>query len=134
MNVTNPTDPGVLFGGTWKKISYRYLIGEGAIEKNTSNGFGSVDAQVNAGWTIGGAGATFGEILHKLSVDEMPSHNHYLGYTQSEYTATQWKDAGLLRAGEQAYTLAKYSNATGGNQDHNNMPPSMIVYMWQRIA
>lgn len=52
------------------------------------------------------AGSTGGEASHQLTTAEMPSHNH---------------------------ALDNY-NVTGGNQPHNNMPPYLAVFMWQRTA
>ena len=50
------TDPGVLFGfGTWEQIQDRFLLAAGSIYS---------------------AGATGGEAIHTLTVDEMPSHSH----------------------------------------------------------
>ena len=51
----NDTNPHDLFGGTWEQIKDRFLLA--------------------AGDTYA-AGRTGGEAQHKLTVDEMPSHNH----------------------------------------------------------
>ena len=50
------TDPGQIFGGTWEPLNEgRVLIG------------------ANSTYTVGSTG---GESTHKLTVNEMPSHNH----------------------------------------------------------
>lgn len=48
-------DPGTLVGGTWTKMEGRFLLGS------------------SSGRAVG---ATGGEETHKLTVNEMPSHNH----------------------------------------------------------
>ena len=52
----NNTDPGRLFGGTWQPLNE-----------------GRVLICANSTYT---AGSTGGESTHKLTVNEMPSHNH----------------------------------------------------------
>lgn len=49
------TNPSTLFGGTWQQLQNRFLLGAGSSYSN---------------------GATGGEATHKLTVNEMPSHQH----------------------------------------------------------
>lgn len=76
------------------------------------------------------AGSTSGEYYHKLVIPEMPSHNHTLltrggsggSWSVSTVSSTvQASDTGMIK------------NA-GSNASHNNMPPYLAVYMWQRTA
>lgn len=105
---TQATDPGVLFGGTWAKITDRFLLAAGETYP---------------------AGSQGGEAEHTLTVQELPSHAH---------TSYGWVYAGqssgsvVLRAdGEED----RYSTRqTGGDAPHNNMPPYLAVYMWRRTA
>ena len=120
----NNINPANLFGGEWEQIKDTFLL--------------------SAGDTYA-AGATGGEVEHTLTVDEMPRHDHaaqiyvnnsgsytvpanYSMMNTNTYTwsasATSGKNAGLFGKG----------NSTGGNQPHNNMPPYLTVYMWQRTA
>jgi len=110
---TKPTDPHELFGGTWEPIQDTFL------------------------WCAGpthAAGTTGGEETHKLVINEMPSHTHGL----MRYTGTDDKNFSGHRenglcANDSPNYLAANTNATGGNQPHNNMPPYRSVYAWQRV-
>ena len=109
---TKSTDPADLFGGTWTRINDRFLLA--------------------AGDTFA-AGKTGGEASHTLTVDEIPDHTHSYQYTgQSTVIGT---DAIRLydRNGQpNQYTGPQSSNC--GGKAHNNMPPYLAVYTWERTA
>lgn len=121
---SQPTDPGTLFGGTWTRIKDCFLLA--------------------AGDTYA-AGATGGEASHVLSESEMPAHRHY-SYVQNSSgseTAAQWKcylktgGWGQVTAAEGQGEMMKQhlTEYTGGwNVAHNNMPPYITRYMWERTA
>ena len=104
----DPTDPATLFGGTWEQIQGRFLL---AASEEYS------------------AGTTGGETEHLLTVAEMPSHSHSFTFSQPQQSASGGSNMWAPR--DVTYTS---THATGGNQPHNNMPPYLTVYMWQRIA
>lgn len=111
---SQPTDPGILFGGTWTRIKDTFILA--------------------AGDTYA-AGATGGEATHKLTVNEMPSHTHtaYIVAASGSDTTTRsrlnytanatagWKDNNMI-----AYT--------GNGAAFNNMPPYITRYVWERTA
>ena len=117
----NSTSPAELFGGTWEQIKDRFLLA--------------------AGDTYA-AGSTGGESSHTLTVDEMPSHAHNFDDYISGYPDTS------NRIGRDKFTMplinildpddtvgaGQYTNAAGNSKPHNNMPPYLAVYMWQRTA
>ena len=82
-----------------------------------------------------GAGSTGGEANHILTVSEIPAHSHPLGdgvqFVGSGAPVTWNIDA---RTGDKNYKAYGTTASTGGNASHNNMPPYLSVYMWQRTA
>lgn len=115
---TNATSPATLFGGNWDEIHGAFLFANSALHK---------------------AGEIGGEEEHVLKEKEIPIHYHdeyvgndggdgsvpegYYGFTSIAYTSknTYWAKG------------SKTSEA-GGGQAHNNMPPYLSVYMWQRVG
>lgn len=115
---TNATSPATLFGGNWDEIHGAFLFANSALHK---------------------AGEIGGEEKHVLKEKEIPVHYHdeyvgndggdgsvpegYYGFTSIAYTSknTYWAKG------------SKTSEA-GGGQAHNNMPPYLSVYMWQRVS
>lgn len=79
--------------------------------------------------TFSAAGKTAGAKTHTLTVDQMPSHAHGMGY------ATCWdgvKSSGWIVGANSGSRVDRTSYA-GGGKAHNNMQPSIAVYMWRRI-
>ena len=109
------TSPATLFGGTWAALpAGRMLVAQGS------------------GYT---AGSTGGEATHKLTKNELPSHNHGMTKDYRREFGSGGSDSGFQPA--TSYTSNTKPNAigfTGGNQPHNNMPPYLVVYMWKRTA
>lgn len=111
-------NPANVFGGTWERIKDMFLLA--------------------AGDTYA-PGATGGEAEHTLTVDEMPGHKHELageygavGVTARNPWNTYTQLAGA-NAGTHDWNDMAVSSA-GGGLAHNNMPPYLAVYMWQRTA
>ena len=103
-------DPNTMLGGEWRLLRGVFLYGAEADSAITSN--------IQDG----------GEKAHRLSIDEMPAHNHSCDY------ATCWD-------GVQAYGWIVGTNAgnrlntwQGGNIPHNNMPPYKAVNIWERVS
>ena len=107
----DPTDPADLFGGTWEQIKDTFLLTAGDIYD---------------------AGDTGGEATHTLTISEIQSHTHNIRHYSS---------SGVNTAIAASVTSQKYADnatygafATGGDGAHNNMPPYLVVYAWQRVA
>ena len=105
----NSTSPATLFGGgTWERIEDKFLLA--------------------AGGTYA-AGSTGGEASVSLTVEEIPSHNH------GNYIEIASNASDKYIGGGSAYgDLYRATANTGGGQPHNNMPPYLAVYVWQRTA
>ena len=107
----NATNPSALFGGTWEQIKDRFLLSAGDTYK---------------------AGATGGEATHVLTVDEIPRHNHSIDNLNVSGSTTPYM---TVQAQEKkGYGGNVQTFFTGGGQAHNNMPPYIVVYIWQRTA
>lgn len=112
---TVATSPATLFGfGTWEQIEDVFLLSAGSTYT---------------------AGNTGGEAEHTLTTNEMPSHTHTItggGLELSLVTGS----TGLYRLSFATNGGAKQmiNSNTGGGLAHNNMPPYLVVYMWQRTA
>ena len=112
MSVNNH-NPSEIFGGEWEQIKDVFLLGCGTLYDN---------------------GATGGEASHKLTINEMPSHNHGAVSTSgSKNTSIALYPFSMI---QQNYNLidGNVIRPAGGNQAHNNMPPFLAVYIWKRIS
>lgn len=110
---TDGTSPASLFGGTWLALEAKFLIGAGS------------------GYT---AGSTGGEASHTLTVSEMPSHSHTpAGHDNFMRFVGGSANLGYV-SGNQIYAEPLNLSNTGGGDAHNNMPPYLVVYMWERTA
>lgn len=105
----NSTDPGSLFGGTWVRLKDKFLLAAGDVYN---------------------AGDTGGEATHTLTVDEIPSHHHGL----KRVTSAVSSGSNFARIASTGTADDNIITDTGGGQAHNNMPPYIVVYMWQRTA
>lgn len=108
---TSATNPGTTLGyGTWSQIAEgRTLIGEGTSDQAFT------------------AAATGGASTHTLTESEMPAHTHS---GVPSYT---------LASGDTEGTSGRVTgngttSSTGGGSAHNNLPPYLVVYIWERTA
>ena len=111
-NAAVATNPATLLGfGTWAAYaSGRVMVGKA--------GSGTFDT----------LGEEQGAETHTLSIAEIPAHTHTYGKsTTSE--AMSIHDIQGLRGAATANT-----GSTGGGAAHNNIQPSITVYMWRRTA
>lgn len=112
------TSPAALFGGTWERISERFLLG------------------ASSSYPAGGTG---GEFTHKLTQSELPNYSLSVtngsnvirsktGNTADAYVQTQSGGWGIPNWESKTVTVA----SGGSGEAHNNMPPYLAVYMWKR--
>lgn len=106
----NSTSPSILFGGTWTRITDRFLLAAGSTYT---------------------AGKTGGEATHILTEKEIPSHNHKI---HDYLVAAQGGGTFTVPSISKATAAASYTTKAGGGVAHNNMPPYLAVYMWKRTA
>lgn len=117
MTVSN-TSPASLFGGTWERISDRFLLGASGTYP---------------------AGAAGGEFAHTLTQSELPNYSLSVtngsnvirsktGSSADAYVQTQSGGWGIPNWESKTVTVA----SGGSGEAHNNMPPYLAVYMWKR--
>lgn len=120
----NDTEPSILFGGTWEKIKDRFLLASGDTYS---------------------LGATGGEATHKLTINELPNHNHIqrkvasngeMGYIvnktkNGDYTGDE---LGINQVNWYTNKAPVTTESIGGSKPHNNMPPYLVVNIWKRTA
>lgn len=123
----NSTDPGTLFGGTWKMLDPGLaLISQG----KGSDKFGSFEFV---------AGQTYGERMHQLTVEELAGHKHQFYLDSSKNGGAPgpgcwFVDAGTLGGYSSKNTSAnRYTEISGGDIPHNNVQPCKAVYVWRRF-
>ena len=111
---TSSTSPQTLFGGSWKRLEDVFLLAAGSTYA---------------------AGTKGGEASHTLTTDEMPAHTHAQTVVGSRSgsgdTYASWNASNLY-----GNTASSYNKtlSTGGGKAHNNMPPYLAVYAWERTA
>lgn len=104
-------DPSALFGGTWERIGGRFLLGADSTYA---------------------AGSTGGEAAHTLTVDEMPRHNHEIDNLNASGNSTPFMT--VQAQDKKGYGGNVQTMYAGGGKAHNNLPPYLVVYMWQRVS
>lgn len=129
----NSISPETLFGGTWERIQGRFLLA-------------ADDGHA--------AGSTGGEEKHQLTIDELPGHTHGSKELKGSFRIRQWysgKSTGIASQGKNTADKTPPSGnkegsntisidatheheSVGSNQEHNNMPPYLAVYVWKRTA
>ena len=136
---TVSTNPATLFGfGTWEAMpAGRVLLAQG-----------------KSSWgTTYNAGSTGGEATHRLTVGELPSHNHtgstnitgnhshgvpdtgnYNGSGNGFDSGGNNPGYGIKTSVDGNHSHTVTINNTGSNQAHNNLQPYIAVYIWKRTA
>ena len=113
-------NPQTAWGGTWERIKDRFLLAAG---------------------TAYAGGSTGGEETHKLTTQELPSHQHVM-IVNNEGSSSSWVptfDGYVIKTdcvtrSKKNYQAKLAQNGAGLDQAHNNMPPYLAVYIWKRTA
>lgn len=122
---TSSANPNTTLGfGTWAAFAAgRFVVGVGTSDQSFAGG------------------ATGGESNHTLTTAEMPSHGHYnaIGVNGAIIDwnggSTYGYQAGSGTFGStSAHSPSAYFANAGGSGAHNNLPPYVAAYMWQRTA
>lgn len=125
-------NPSTILGyGTWS----RYAEGKALV------GFSSSTSNSTPEWVKIGGG-TFGDYSHKLTPDELPSHRHgqrnnsdggidvsQVGIGAGDFNGTRTQTDPATSQRVQVLT-----DFTGGGLSHNNVQPSITIYVWCRVS
>lgn len=104
------TDPSQLFGGVWKQIKDTFILAAG--DKYPAE-------------------TTGGEAEHILTINEMPRHTHEYRYT-GQSSAVGIDKIKLVDSQGTSNAYIGDGGYTGNDFPHNNMPPYITKYCWQR--
>lgn len=116
MSVNN-VSPASFLGGTWEQIQGRFLLAADGAHP---------------------AGSTGGEETVSLTAEQNGPHQH-MGLTV-DGASIKWTWPAASPGSGTSGTLttdgsqAPVSGSSGSGAPHNNMPPYLAVYMWQRTA
>lgn len=111
--------PSALWGGSWSRVTNRFLIGSGGT------------------YSSGVAG---GETSVTLTTDQMPNHQHQVidGDTGVVIGLGMGAQVDGIKIGSWNTTnnvgKLTFTTHVGGNQPHNNMPPYIGCNIWRKIA
>ena len=82
-------------------------------------------------------GSTGGEYAHKLTIAEMPSHNHtpqLEGTGFATYGSNGGNSNWTYSGNNMLYGGTQITGNTGGNGSHNNVEPYIATYIYKRIG
>ena len=125
MTTINHADPAAVKAhhgyGTW----VRYAEGRAPV------GFSDNASDIAEYKTMGN---TFGENTHKLTIEEMPSHDHKNNDCVAE--GTDYNSNNMYYGDPGAGNIEGIfkTGSTGGDQPHNNIQPSIVTGYWLRTA
>lgn len=122
----NSINPSLFIGGTWEQIEDRFLLASGNTYTNGSTG-GSATVTLTA------------------NQSGVPQHTHTYAHTDTTYKLnTTNRKPGTSTAvayGTSITATANNTTKTSNNntsqnatESHNNMPPYLAVYMWERVG
>ena len=75
-----------------------------------------------------------GEYYHKLTKEEMPSHNHNITSTSGNYNENISRYPFQMITAEYHFMDTNVCLHTGGDKSHNNIQPYIVIYMFKRVS
>ena len=152
------TDPATLFGGTWTQIKDKFILAAGDTYAQGATGGASTVALTTAqlpAHNHSGSAQDAGWHGHSASSDSTGGHTHQVtsavadrrcsviegenyGSRQQTPTVTTssagWHSHTITVNGGGSHTHSLTINNTGGGNAHENMPPYVTYYCWERTA
>ena len=138
ISTTNSANPSTYIGGTWEQLPGGYsLISAGDYsEKHTVNNTENTYSQTYE------AGKTYGEMLHQLTVDELPKVEGIAGHFIRWLSKQEQSGALSVTNGDNKFPSVSSENACnavlnlsfGANAPHSNLSPVNACYMFKRVG
>lgn len=128
---SDSANPSTKFGGTWEQITDRMIMAAGSTYTVGTTGGNATHTHASAAHTHTTAG-------HTLTIDEMPSHKHGVGYYASagnyvpqdslNFRSFRYKsnvytpaiNGGLTDMKPSGYTYENFIETTGGSASHSH--------------
>ena len=152
----DPTDPGTIFGGTWTPLQDKFLIGAGGSYAVEATGGEATHTLTEAempthSHTVSGSTNSAGNHRHEpqngnsfVTADSPSDGFNRVGCTfggSNSRTVIEAPDSGIQSSGwytdyegTHSHSISASAGNAGSGTAHNNMPPYLTVYKWQRIA
>ena len=147
----NATNPSYLFGGTWVQLKDKFILAAGDTYKiNTSGGAAThtltstqLPAHTHGVGTLNVAGAF--EIRHSGGGGTVLAGTNGAITSENNNGSTVWNNASQLVTQSGTLDIVKLNakngqgftgntSSIGGGAPHNNMPPYITAYCWERTA
>ena len=121
------TNPGTYIGGTWTAIEGKFLLAQ-----SNSHPAGTTGGSENVTLTEANLPAHRHLIMNNNSADSTPTSGNTLARYDRSFGAREGEYYSLnTNSGEAVWGR---TSATGSGTAHNNMPPYVAVYVWERTA
>ena len=129
---TVATDPGTLFGGSWTRIEDRFLLAAGGTyTAGSTGGAAAVTLTANQSGqralSISGGG-------HSHTVHAKHGTKFASGSTRGFHNDGDAVSNSMAYIDANTGTHSHSVSAANASEAHENMPPYLVVYAWQRTA
>ena len=121
----NATDPGTLFGGTWARIQDTFLLAAGTTYAAASTGGAA---------TVTLTESELPSISGTFNIRATSSGNNMITAASGHFTRTDTSNVTSVTNNSSSRAASTVKFSFGDGDAHENMPPYLAVYVWQRTA
>lgn len=110
---SSSTSPQTKYGGTWSQITDKFILAAGSVYSN---------------------GSTGGAPTVQLEIKHLPSHSHSISFSTGTQLVSDVGGGQGAYHGSPGYLFTTPTiGYTGENKAHENMPPYLVRYCWERM-